>query len=149
MDPGSVPIIMTSLTDNTNRAYTDIRTAFNKNGGNLGSSGSVAFMFDHVGLIQFALDNKTEDELFELIAASGADDFEVVNEMVIVSTSFEALGKVRHALEEQGIEVGKSEPLYQAKDPMTLEAETQTKLDSFLAALDEVDDIDEVFTGAV
>ena len=146
--PGAVPIIVTSLTDNTNRAYTDIRTAFNKNGGNLGSSGSVAFMFDHVGLIQFKKQNNTEDDLFEFVAAAGADDFEVVDEIVIVSTSFEALGKVRHRLEEQGIDIEKSEPLYQAKDPMTLDEAAQTKLDNFLAVLDEVDDIDEVFTGA-
>ena len=147
--PAGVPIIVCSLTDNTNRAYTDIRTVFNKNGGNLGSSGSVAFMFEHVGLIQFLLQDKTEDELFELVAAAGADDFEVVDNMVVVSTSFEALGKVRHYLEEQGIEIEKSEPIYQAKDPVELNEADQEKLENFLAVLDEVDDVDEVFTGAV
>lgn len=146
--PAGVPIIMTSLTDNSNRAFTNIRTAFNKNGGNLGSAGSVAFMFDHLGLIEFASGEKSEDDLFELAAECGADDFDIDAGTVTFSTSFEALGKVRQSLEEQGIEVTKSEPLYQAKDPVDLNEADQTKLDNFLATLDEVDDVDEVFAGA-
>lgn len=146
--PAGVPLMITSLTDNSNRAFTNIRTAFNKNGGNLGSAGSVAFMFDHLGLIELAQAGKSEDELFELASDCGADDFEVEAGTVTFSTSFEALGKVRHSLEEQGIEVTKSEPIYQAKDPVVLNEADQAKLDNFLSALDEVDDIDEVFTGA-
>lgn len=146
--PAGVPVIITSLTDNSNRAFTNIRTAFNKNGGNLGSAGSVAFMFDHLGLIEFAKGEKSEDDLFELASECGADDFKAEEGTVTFSTSFESLGKVRQSLEEQGIEVAKSEPLYQAKDPITLNEADQIKLDNFLAALDEVDDIDEIFTGA-
>jgi len=145
--PAGVPLMITSLTDNTNRAYTDIRTAFTKNGGNLGSSGSVAFMFDHLGMIQFALSGRTEDALFELVAAAGAEDFTIEEDNVIVSTSFEALGKVRQALEEQGIEVTKSEPIYRVKDPIDINEADQAKLETFIEAIEEVDDVDEVFVG--
>lgn len=145
--PAGVPILITSLTDNSNRAFTNIRTAFNKNGGNLGSAGSVAFMFDHLGLIEFAQDQKDEDALFELAAECGADDFATEEGTVTFSTSFEALGKVRQALEAQEIGVTKSEPFYQAKDLIKLTAVDQEKLDQLLEALDEVEDIDEVYTG--
>ncbi|NCP67530.1 YebC/PmpR family DNA-binding transcriptional regulator [bacterium] len=147
--PAGIPIIVSSLTDNSNRAFTNIRTAFNKHGGNLGSSGSVAFMFDHVGEIQFALGERNEEQLFELIANAGADDFEVHENTVMVSTTFESLGKVRQALTEQGIEIEKAEPTFQAKDPVELSSGDQKKLDDFLEALNQVDDIDEIFTGAV
>ena len=146
--PGGVPVMITSLTDNSNRAFTNIRTAFNKNGGNLGSAGSVAFMFDHLGLIAFLANGKNEDALFELAAECGADDFSVEEGTVTFSTSFEALGKVRHALETQSIEISKSEPFYQAKDMVELSAPDQAKIDRFLEALDEVDDVDEVYTSA-
>jgi YebC/PmpR family DNA-binding regulatory protein len=146
--PGGVPVMITSLTDNSNRAFTNIRTAFNKNGGNLGSAGSVAFMFDHLGLIEFLANGKNEDALFELAAECGADDFSVEEGTVTFSTSFEALGKVRHALETQSIEISKSEPFYQAKDMVELSAPDQAKIDRFLEALDEVDDVDEVYTSA-
>lgn len=146
--PEGVPIIVSSLTDNSNRAFTNIRTAFNKNGGNLGTSGSVMFMFDHVGILQFAQEHRTEEELFELVVMAGGNDFEIDKEVVLVRTSFEALGKVRLALTQQGIEITKSEPLYQAKEPLKLEPLALVKLEDFLAALEDIDDIDEIFVGA-
>lgn len=146
--PSGIPLIVASLTDNANRAYTDIRTAFNKNGGNLGSSGSVAFMFDHLGVLSWELGVRSEEEVFELVAECGGEDFSIEDGTVIVTTSFEHLGAVRQALEEQGVEVTKSEPIYQVKDPVELSADDQAKLDRLLEALDEVDDVDEVFTGA-
>lgn len=146
--PAGVPVMVTSLTDNANRAYTDIRTAFNKNGGNLGSSGSVAFMFDHVGVIQCPLGNKDEEAWFEVVATVGGDDLELLDDEVMITTRFESLGKVRQALEGHGIEVAKSEPIYQAKDPVVLSESDQIKLEGFLEKLHEVDDVDEVFVGS-
>jgi YebC/PmpR family DNA-binding regulatory protein len=146
--PAGVPVIITSLTDNSNRAFTNIRIAFNKHGGNLGTTGSVAFMFEHLGLIEFSADEKNEDALFELAAECGADDFSVQEGLVTFSTSFESLGKVKHALEAQSIEISKSEPFYQVKDTIELTEADQDKLDYFLEALEAVDDVDEVFTGS-
>lgn len=147
--PAGIPVMVLSLTDNTNRAFTNIRTAFNKNGGNLGNSGSVAFMFDHIGEIQFALGEQTEAQLFELMANAGAADFEIYDNTVLVSTTFASLRKVRQALAEQGIGIDKAEPSFQPKKPVVLSAVDKQKLDKFCLALHEVDDIDEIFTGAV
>lgn len=146
--PAGVPFMIQSLTDNTNRAYTDIRTAFNKNGGNLGSSGSVSFMFDHVGVIQFETGGRTEDEVFEIVTEAGADDFQIEETLAEVITSFESLGKVRQKLEEQNIEIKKSEPIYRPKDPLQIkDLQILEKLESFIEAVEAVEDTDEMFGG--
>ncbi len=148
--PDGVPFMVMSLTDNTNRAYTDIRNAFNKNGGNLGSTGSVAFMFDHVGVISFDLLGKNEDEVFEMVASAGGEDFVIEDNIVEVTTSFEDLGKVRQALEDQKIEIRKSEPIYKAKDPVKISDTTVLKkIEDFVEAVEAVDDTDEVFGGFI
>lgn len=145
--PSGVPVIITSLTDNTNRALTDIRTAFNKNGGNLGSSGSVMFLFDHLGMITVQNQGRSEDEAFELVMNVGGDDFEISDDHLVITTKFTDLGKVRDALEAAGLEIEKAEPIYQAKDPVKLDAVAGERLESFIEALEAVDDTDEVFAG--
>ncbi len=146
--PNGIPIIVQSLTDNSNRAYTDIRTAFMKNGGNLGSSGSVSFMFDHLGIITFEKGKYSEDEIFELVTESGGQDFSIEEGIVEVITTFETLGKVRQSLESPAIEIKKSEPIYRAKDPVIItNKENLDKIENFIEAVEAVDDSDEVFAG--
>ncbi len=147
--PEGVPVIITSLTDNTNRAYTDIRTAFNKGGGNLGSSGSVMFLFEHLGVIAVSREQRAEDQVFELVMEAGGEDFEMVDDLIVVTTKFTELGAVRDALEAAGAKVEKAEPVYQAKDPVQLGYSGIEKLEAFIAKLEEVDDVDEVFAGYV
>lgn len=144
---GKIPVMVTSLTDNTNRAYTDIRTAFNKNGGNLGSSGSVSFMFDHVGVILVENVGKSEDTVMEWVMEAGGDNFVYGEEESEVITAFADLGAVRDALGEAGVVIKKSAPEYRAKDPIELRDEELEKLEKFLGVLEEVDDIDDVFVG--
>jgi len=141
--PHGVPCIITSLTDNTNRSYTDIRTAFNKSGGNFGSSGSVMFLFDHLGMIVVDREERTEDQVFEMVMEAGGEDFEIVEDEVIVFTKFTELAKVRDALPD----VKKAEPIYRAKDPIKLSPEEAEKLEQFIERVEAVDDVDEVFAG--
>ena len=141
--PHGVPCLITSLTDNTNRAYTDIRTAFNKSGGNFGSSGSVMFLFDHLGLIIVNREQRTGDQVFEMVMEAGGEDFEMHDDEVVVFTKFTELGKVRDALPD----VKKAEPIYRVKDPVVLDAAAVEKLEQFIARVEEVDDVDEVFAG--
>lgn len=145
--PSGVPVIITSLTDNTNRALTDIRSAFNKNGGNFGSSGSVMFLFDHLGMISVPASGRSEEEAFELVMNAGGDDFELSEDQILITTKFTELGKVRDALEAAGVEIEKAEPIYQAKNPVKLSTAEGERLESFIEALEEVDDTDEVFAG--
>jgi YebC/PmpR family DNA-binding regulatory protein len=145
--PGGVPVVITSLTDNTNRAYTDIRTAVMKNGGTLGSSGSVMFLFDHVGVITIKNDNKSEDEIFELVIEAGAENFEYEKDESIIFTNFSDLGKVRDALAEN-LEVLKAEPQYKAKDPIKIDNEEDlAKIEKFIDAVEDVEDTNDVYLG--
>jgi YebC/PmpR family DNA-binding regulatory protein len=145
--PEGVPFIVTALTDNTNRTTPAVKAAFGKNGGNMGSSGTVMYMFDHVGVIQIANGEKTEDELFEMSIEAGADDFQYGEDDSEIVTAFENLAKVRDALTAAGIEVKKSEPQYRAKDPKIVSESEAEKMEKFIAAIEEIDDVDEVFGG--
>ena len=146
--PDGIPFIVTALTDNNKRTFPAVKTAFAKNGGNLGSSGSVMFMFNHLGIIRIKNGNKSEDELFELAIEAGADDFsyDTDGESEII-TKFAELGNVSKALEGK-IEIIKAEPEYRAKEPRLItDAQMLAKLEKFIAAVEDVDDVDDVFGG--
>lgn len=146
--PEGVPFVVTALTDNTNRTYPSVKTAFAKNGGNLGSSGSVMFQFDHVGVIEIKNAGKSEEELFEIAIEAGGEDFSFEEETSEIVTKFEDLGAVRDALTEMGMEVAKSTPEYRAKDPVQIsDAAALEKIEKFIAAVEEAEDVDEVFGG--
>ena len=144
--PDGIAIIVTALTDNQNRTLPAVKTAFAKNGGNLGSSGAVKFLFDHVGVVEVKNSGKSEDELFEMVIEAGAEDFSFNEGESEIITQFTTLAKVRDALLEQGIEVLKSEPQYRAKDPKMISSqEDLDRIEKFISAVEEVDDVDEVF----
>jgi YebC/PmpR family DNA-binding regulatory protein len=146
--PDGIAIIVTALTDNQNRTLPAVKTAFAKNGGNLGSSGTVNFLFDHVGVVEIKNSGKSEDELFEMVIEAGADDFSFTEEGSEIITQFTTLAKVRDALTAQGIEVVKSEPQYRAKDPKMIDTQANLdRIEKFIGAVEEVDDVDEVFAG--
>lgn len=145
--PAGIAIMVTALTDNQNRTMPAVRTAFIKNGGNFGSSGSVAFLFDRVGVILIENEDRGEDELFELAIEAGADDFmfDEEGESEII-TKFADLAKVRDALNDK-VKIKKSEPQYRPKDPKEIEDETVLeKLEKFVDAISEVEDVDDVYT---
>jgi YebC/PmpR family DNA-binding regulatory protein len=144
--PEGVAFIVTALTDNVNRTFPSLRTAFVKNGGNLGSSGSVNFLFDHIGVIMIKSE-LSEEELFEMVIEAGAKDFSYNSESSEVITEFTDLAAVRGALEEK-VEIVKSEPQYRAKDPTIItDPAVLEKLEDFIVAVEEAEDIDEVFGG--
>jgi YebC/PmpR family DNA-binding regulatory protein len=146
--PHGIPFMVTALTDNANRTYPEVRTVFVKNGGNLGSSGSVAFLFDHVGIIQFRTNEKTENELFELVVGMGAKDFSFSQKTSEVITDFTDLAKVRDELISAGLEVTKSEPCFRPKDPQMVADQSQLEqLERFIGAIEEIEDVSDVFPG--
>ena len=147
--PDGIPFMVTALTDNVNRTFPDLRTAWSKSGGTMGSSGSVNYLFDHVGIIVIKNNDKSEDDLFEAAIEAGAQDFSYDEEGESeVITAFTDLSSVQNALTGQSIDVIKSEPQYRAKDPRIVEDEELfSKIERFTDALEEVDDVDEVFGG--
>ncbi len=145
--PEGIPFVVTALTDNINRTFPSIRSAFNKNGGNLGSSGSVMFQFDHVGVVVIENGGKSEEELFEIAIEAGGDDFEYDEEESTIITKFTDLAAVRDALDGK-VTVKKSAPEYRAKDPqMISDQAVLDKVEKFIAAVEDAEDVDEVFGG--
>jgi len=145
--PAGIAFMVTALTDNPNRTMPAVRTAFIKNGGNFGSTGSVAFLFDRVGVILIENGTQSEDELFELVIEAGADDFifDEEGESEII-TKFSDLAKVRDAIADK-VNIKKTEPQYRAKEPKDITDENILgKLEKFVLAIEDVDDVDEVYS---
>jgi len=96
--PGGTGVIVEVLTDNRNRAAANVRSIFSKNGGNLGETGSVSFMFDRLGQITYPVSAGTEDSVMEAAIEAGAEDVESDEEGHTVYTAFDALSEVSQAL---------------------------------------------------
>ncbi len=142
--PAGVAVIVEALTDNRNRTAADVRAAFSKNGGSLGETGSVSFLFDRAGLIRFAQDAASSDEIFEAALEAGADDMVSDDEGHDVLTAPEDLHAVREALEQA---VGEPEAARLVWKPQTLvpvEEEPAAALFRLLEALDDHDDVQNV-----
>ena len=145
--PNGVAVLVEALTDNRNRTAADVRAAFTKHGGNLGGSGAVAWLFDRRGLILVDADGADEDELVLAAADGGADDVELDGSSFRVTSSPEALGAVREAIERAGMEVESSELTMVPKTTVNLDDETAAKQTlRLIDALDESDDVQEVYS---
>ena len=143
--PNGVAVIVKTLTDNGTRTVTNIRTAFNKNGGNMGNDGTVAWMFEEKGIIIYSQTIGEEDAVMEMAIESGADDFIPEGEIYKVITAVADFGTVRDALEEK---YGKAVEADLSYIPTQTQAvETVEQAESVLrlvAALDDDDDVQDV-----
>ena len=143
--PHQVPVIVECLTDNVNRTISNIRGLFRK--GQLGTSGSVSWDFDHVGMIEATPANKDADAEMAAIEA-GAQDFETDDDgTTLFITDLTDLDAVSKALPGQGFTVVSAKLGYRPKNPVTLSGEALTEVEAFLAAIDDDDDVHEVYVG--
>ena len=143
--PGSVAIIVEALTDNRNRTASEVRTAFAKNGGALGESNSVSFMFDRIGAIRFPASAASADAMFEAALDAGADNVESTEDGHEISTNPDDLGAVREALEAKfgTPEYARLDWRPQTLVPVTSEDTARTLL-KLLDALEDDDDVQRV-----
>lgn len=144
--PGGIAVFVESLTDNTNRTVADLRALFSKAGGSLGTSGSVAFMFDRKAIFEIKAEGLDELELFELVAEAGAEDLEAEDGQFVVTAPVEAFGSVQSALDAAGIEP--EEASLQRIPTMTksLPVEDALKVAAFLEKIEEHQDIQTVYS---
>ncbi|MFW2354931.1 YebC/PmpR family DNA-binding transcriptional regulator [Hydrogenophaga sp.] len=147
--PHRVPVMVECLTDNVNRAASDMRVLFRK--GQLGTSGSVSWDFDHLGIIEAEASTKGADPELAAIEA-GAQDFHPADEdgVVVFLTDPTDLDLVSRALPAQGFAVLSAKLGYKPKnpiDPASLSAEHLEEVEAFLAALDANEDVQNVFAG--
>lgn len=142
--PGGVAIMCEILTDNRNRTAPEMRRLFSSNGGNLGSPGSVKFMFERKGMI--ALEGRTEDEVLEVALEAGAEDVEENDGMVQVTTDASEFHIVMKALTAQGWELSAFDLVYISDTPATPPAEAAAKVEALLEKLEDHDDVQAVHT---
>ncbi len=141
--PGGVAVLVEVLTDNRNRAASDVRYIFSKNGGKLGTSGSVAYLFDKTGTIVVDAERYSEDDLMVAIDA-GATDIVLDDDVFEVLTEPSDLTAVRTALEEAGIAIEASELAQRPKTRVPLDEEGAVKVMKLIDALEDNDDVDTV-----
>jgi YebC/PmpR family DNA-binding regulatory protein len=139
---GGVGILVEIMTDNRNRASSDMRIATNKKGGTIATPGAVAFNFDRKGVIQVLKKNAVEDELFLIATEAGAEDFDVADDLYIITTPSDQLFQVKDKLDEKGIVSEEAELQMIPKVYVECDPEAQKsnlELIDYLEALDDVD----------
>lgn len=147
---GGVAILVHALTDNRNRTATNVRVAFTRNGGNLGETGSVNYMFDRKGYIAIEREGLSvdEDTMLEDVLEAGAEDLETSPEVFEIYTAAEDFASVRDHLEEDGFTLAQAELTMIPQTTVALNEEQQEKLDRLVEKLEDDDDVSEVFTSA-
>lgn len=139
--PGGVAIIVECATDNKNRTYPEVRTAFSKNGGNMAEPGSVAFQFSRKGVIRV---RGTGDDLQLRTIEAGAEDVfeEAENGETVIHTAQSDLAKVRDALKAQALEIVDAELTYVPNNMLEIEdKDTARKVINLMTALDDLEDV--------
>jgi YebC/PmpR family DNA-binding regulatory protein len=145
---GGVAVIVDTMTDNHVRTVADVRHAFSKYGGNMGTTGSVAFQFKHCGQLIFA-PGTSEDKIMEVALEAGADDVitgdDGAIEVLTAPTTFEA---VKEALEAAGLKPELAEVTMRAENTIELTGDDATRMQKLLDAIEELDDVQDVFHNA-
>ncbi|MFK8029951.1 MAG: YebC/PmpR family DNA-binding transcriptional regulator [Gammaproteobacteria bacterium] len=146
--PGGAAVMVDCMTDNKNRTVAEVRHAFSKSGGNLGSDGSVAYLFNQVGLISVAK-GADEDALMEAALEAGAEDIVSNSDgSMDVTTDPSEFVAVRTALEEGGFKVDQAAVTMQASTTAELNAKEANTIMNLLERLEDLDDVQEVYSNA-
>lgn len=144
--PGGAAIIVDALTDNRNRAVSEIRHAFSKNGGSLGESGSVRFMFSKKGVITVEKEAAGEDQLMSVVLENGGDDIADEGDIWEITTEPSAYETVLEAIKAAGIAVATSEVTMVPSTYTKLEGSPAAQMMRLLDALEDSDDVQNVYT---
>ena len=142
--PGGVALLVQSMTDNRNRTVAEIRHLFSKNGGNLGESGSVGWMFEKKGYIVVSKSAKSEEELFDLVIEAGADDLRDDEDNFEIITSPEAFEGVMAAVKGAGIEPQVAEVEFVPQNYIRLEGADARQMLKLMEAIEDHDDVQKV-----
>ncbi len=143
--PGGVAVFVEVLTDNKNRITAEIRHLFGKNGGNLGESGSVSWIFNRKGMITIDDENVSEEEMMEVAIEAGAEDVQYDDGFCVIYTALEDLDAVRKVLEEKGYKIGSAELTRVPENTVALEGKTAETMLKLMEALEDNDDVQNVY----
>ncbi len=144
--PGGVALIIDTLTDNKNRTASDVRSTLTKNGGTLGSTGCVSYMFQSKGIITYDAEKYSEEQIFEVALENGADDVTTSDGVIEVITTPSDFANVLEAMQSAGFEQESAEVEKVADQTVTLESEKARKVLKIIDKLEELDDVQQVST---
>jgi len=147
--PGGVAVIVDCLTDNRVRTVAEVRHAFGKHGGNMGTEGSVAFMFKRLGVLSYA-PGADEEKITEAAIEAGADDIVVYPDdgSIDVVTTADAFQAVKDAMTAAGLAPGHAEITFRADNDIRVEGETALQVKKLLDMLEDLDDVQDVYSNA-
>ncbi|MCH4166640.1 MAG: YebC/PmpR family DNA-binding transcriptional regulator [Megasphaera sp.] len=143
--PAGVAVTVNVLTDNRNRAAAAVRHEFAKHGGNLGETGCVGWMFNSKGIFVVSKDQADEDKIMEITLEAGADDVKTGDEEYEIITAPDAFDDVEKALVDNNIEMEHAQITQVPDNTIKLTMEDAKKLDNLVDALDEIDDVQDVY----
>lgn len=146
--PGGVAVLVETLTDNKNRTVAEVRHAFSKFGGSLGTNGSVAYLFSRTGVIHFAV-GSDEEVIMEVVLDAGADDIVSNDDSSIdVMTTLETFGAVQDALKAHNLEAEHAEMTMLATTEAELDLHAAETLLKLIELMEDLDDVQNVYTNA-
>lgn len=146
--PGGIAVYIKTLTDNKNRTVSEIRHAFTKYGGNLGTSGSVAYLFEAKGKLLVKSD-ATDEKLYEIAIENGADDInDIDGDKTEIVCDPKNISGLKEMVEKSGFEIEASEIVMETENNISLDEEQSEKNMKLTDALEDLDDVQEVFTNA-
>lgn len=144
--PGGTALIIEALTDNKNRTVADLRHIFSRHNGNIAETGAVNWMFDKLGVIRGTITGKSEDDLLEALMDFDVQDISTEDNLVSVNTGMASLFQVKDALVKLGMKVESAELEWIAKNNLDVDAETEEKAFALFEALEDNDDVQNVYS---
>ncbi|HBR70294.1 TPA: YebC/PmpR family DNA-binding transcriptional regulator [Candidatus Dependentiae bacterium] len=144
--PESVAVLVACVTDNKNRTVAEVRRVFNNNGGNLAEAGAVSWMFEKKGVIRINAGGLTEDDLLEQLIDFGIDDIDVDDDIATITVNPKQLEQVKKVLADSGHKIESAELEFVAKNSMGLSEDKEKKVFDFLEKLEDLDDVQNVYT---
>ncbi len=144
--PNGVAFLVECLTDNRNRAASDVRLGFSRHGGSLADPGSVSYLFSRRGIIEVPAEGIDEDTLTEAVLDAGAQDVTAVGTLFVVESDPSDLIEVRKALQSAGIDYDSAEVQFVASTEVELDLEGALKVNKLIDALEDSDDVQNIYT---
>ncbi|MBV7412191.1 YebC/PmpR family DNA-binding transcriptional regulator [Dermabacteraceae bacterium P13115] len=144
--PGGVAVLVECLTDNKNRAVSEVRVAFSRNGGNMADSGSVSYLFDRKGVVTLPKGDRTEDDILEVVLDAGAEEIVDEGDTFEIYSEASDFVAVRTALQEAGIDYDSAEAQFVPSMKVAVDLDGARKVLRLLEALEDSDDVQNVYS---
>jgi len=143
--PAGIGVIVETLSDNRNRTASEVRAAFSKNGGNMGETGSVSFMFDRVGAVEYPAEVADAETVFEAAIEAGADEVDSSGEGHEILCALEELHQLVQSLEEKLGPPSAAQIVWRPQNTINVDGEAAEQVLKFIEALDDLDDVQNVY----